>query len=368
MSSKKSRAIRIEKHSNESNEHNISHIKSKHMKKRVLNALLVLALISIVGLSLYLVYTKTNGLSFVKKDDVVDDSTAAIVNGEVITMSELNAKFGRIPAQYQLMITKDKLLEQLVNEKLLLQQAKKERVSVTDQEVEDNIAQVLEGYNLDKAQLEADLSARNMTYKEFSDYYKDEMTINKLLNKTLVGLEVSEEKLKAYYDENIEQFSVPETVNASHVLICHTKSDRCESNLTKEEALSKIQDIQKELEDGAEFSDLAKDMSYCPSKEVGGNLGFFGKGQMTPAFEEAAFNLKEGEVSDIVETEFGYHLILLNEKRNASVVDFEAAKPEIEATVSSTKQQEFVTQYIDGLKNSSKIELLYKPEITEIPE
>jgi len=99
-------------------------------------------------------------------------------------------------------------------------------------------------------------------------------------------------------------------ISASHILLMHADSTRSSASRTKEDALSTIQDLKAQLDDGADFAELAGEHSDCPSGKDGGSLGSFGKGQMVKAFQDAAFALDEGSISDVVETDFGYHLIL----------------------------------------------------------
>jgi len=100
-----------------------------------------------------------------------------------------------------------------------------------------------------------------------------------------------------------------EKVSASHILLMHEGSARSSATRTKDEALELVNDLKTQLADGADFAELAKEHSDCPSGKDGGDLGTFGKGQMVKEFQDATFSMDEGEVSDVVETDFGYHLI-----------------------------------------------------------
>ena len=100
-----------------------------------------------------------------------------------------------------------------------------------------------------------------------------------------------------------------EQVQASHILISHSNAPNSDNGLSNEDALEKITEIKEKLDSGESFSELATHHSDCPSSQKGGDLGLFGKGAMVPTFDEAVFKLEVGEISDVVETEFGYHLI-----------------------------------------------------------
>ncbi len=99
-------------------------------------------------------------------------------------------------------------------------------------------------------------------------------------------------------------------VTAAHILVMHEGSARTSETRTQDEAKTMIEDVKAQIADGADFAELAEKVSDCPSGSNGGSLGEFGRGQMVKAFEDTAFALEPGETSDIIETEFGYHMIL----------------------------------------------------------
>ncbi|RKY25347.1 MAG: hypothetical protein DRP62_01485 [Planctomycetota bacterium] len=122
--------------------------------------------------------------------------------------------------------------------------------------------------------------------------------------------------------------------------------------------MAKTRELLKQIKDGADFATLAKANSSCPSAQKGGDLGFFSRGRMVPAFEKAAFELKVGQVSDIVETQFGYHIIKLTDRKDAVVKTFEQAKDDIIKMLAQKKQGELVKEYIDSLKAKANIAYL----------
>ena len=146
---------------------------------------------------------------------------------------------------------------------------------------------------------------------------------------------VSEEESRAFYDQNASMFEKPEQVKASHILI-KTAEDATEDQ--KMEARKKIDDVRKKAVEGEDFAVLAKEYSEGPSNARGGDLGYFSRGQMVKPFEDVAFALKDGEISDVVETQFGYHIIIVTDHRPASVVDYETAKAQIEERLKQEKK------------------------------
>jgi peptidyl-prolyl cis-trans isomerase C len=173
-------------------------------------------------------------------------------------------------------------------------------------------------------------------------------------------INVTEEDAQKYYQENTKQFETPEQVRASHILIKPEFTDpnidpNADPNEAKAVARTKTEDLLKQLKDGADFAELAKTHSNCPSAPQGGDLGFFPKGQTTPAFENAAFELEIGQISEIVETEYGYHIIKVAEHKDASTISFEQAKDDIIKQLTQTKQSELAQEYIESLRAGANI-------------
>ncbi len=163
------------------------------------------------------------------------------------------------------------------------------------------------------------------------------------INKVLQNVTVTDEDLKKFYDEHKEFYQKGESVTASHILV-----------ETEEEA----KDIIKELEE-ISFEEGAQKYSSCPSKDMGGNLGNFEKGSMVPEFEEVAFSMEVGNISEPVETQFGYHIIKLIEKNEAGTMEFEEVKPQIMQQVTAMKQQEQYLGKTEELRGKYKVETFF---------
>ncbi|MFZ2950835.1 MAG: peptidylprolyl isomerase, partial [Desulfuromonadaceae bacterium] len=161
-----------------------------------------------------------------------------------------------------------------------------------------------------------------------------------LKKKVEVESNVSDEELKKFYEQNKDKFKSGEQVKASHILV-----------KTEKEA----KDILAQLKAGGTFEELAKKSSVDSSAAKGGDLGWFGKGSMVPAFEKAALALKEGQISDVVKSDFGFHIIKLTGKRAAGIPPFEEVKEQIKGAIMPTKQQEVFQKIKDELKKTAKI-------------
>lgn len=152
--------------------------------------------------------------------------------------------------------------------------------------------------------------------------------------------QVSDADLKKFYEQNKDKFKAPEQIRASHILV-----------KTEKEA----KDILAQIKAGGNFEELAKKNSVDSSSAKGGDLGWFGKGTMVPAFEKAALALKEGQVSDVVKSDFGFHIIKLTGKRPAGIRPFDEVKDQIKAAILPSKQQEVFQKIKDDLKKGAKI-------------
>ena len=160
-------------------------------------------------------------------------------------------------------------------------------------------------------------------------------------SKTIEGVEVSEDDMKKFYEENKRFFKQPESVHAAHILV------------DEEE---KAADLAKQARDGADFGELAKEHSSCPSNQNGGDLGTFGRGQMVPEFDEKVFDMKDGEISDPVKTQFGYHVIKRIEGNPEEEKSFDEVRGEIQMELTRQKQQERYLEKVAELEKKYKVE------------
>lgn len=165
---------------------------------------------------------------------------------------------------------------------------------------------------------------------------------NYAFSKVIANEVVSEDEIRDYFNENKDMFKKEETVKASHILV---------------DSEEKANEILDKLNEGLSFEDAAKEYSTCPSKEDGGNLGEFGKGQMVKEFEDEAFNMEVGTVSKPVKTQFGYHLIKLMEKNPPADASLDEVKEEINRQLLISKQQDKYLGKIQDLKSKYEVEM-----------
>ena len=247
----------------------------------------------------------------------------------------------------------DAALDQLINAEVAYQAGSKLEIKDLDKQIEDKAAQGKARFPSPK-EYEAALKANNITEKDLLELIRKDIIIGNLFQKEIVGkITVSETDAKKFYDENLEKFKQPESYHASHILIGVKPEATAEE---KQKAREKAEAIRKKIIAGDDFAALAKAESSCPSSKQGGDLGFFGKGEMVPPFEAATAALKPGEISGVVETQFGYHIIKLVEKKNGGTVKFDEVKGELENYLKQQKAQKAVSEYVASLRSSAKIE------------
>jgi peptidyl-prolyl cis-trans isomerase D len=180
-------------------------------------------------------------------------------------------------------------------------------------------------------------------------------------SKAEAGVQLTDDDLRAYYDQNREQYRVPEQVKVSHIWIKMPLPgpDGKIDGKAVAEAQHRADDLLKQLKGGAKFEDVAKKYSEDPgSSNVGGSLGWIGKGQMTPEFEKAAFSLPKGQVSDVVKTLDGFHIIRVDDKQEAHVKPLDEVKAQIEPIVKNQKGQELTRKKADALLKDAKAQNL----------
>lgn len=273
---------------------------------------------------------------------------------EVLSMRNRLAMHGGMDAQRESELQKT-VLEKMIGGELLYQASKKKGVKVEAAAVDAELANLKKRFADDKEFKEA-IGRAKVTEAELKNQMRRNLAIQGLIEQNFASkATVTPEEAKTFYEKNKEGFTQPEQVQASHILI-EVKPDAAKAE--KDAARKKIEAIQKKVKAGEDFAKLAEENSQCPSSTRGGDLGYFSRGQMVPAFETAAFGLKPGAVSEIVETEFGYHLIKLVDKKEASTVPFEAAREQINQRLKAGKVQEALGAYVVELEKGAKIERL----------
>lgn len=311
-----------------------------------------------INLTLLVVST----FSFAADKKTPDDKVAA-VNGVIIKQREYDRELeffvkraapeGQQIPDSQLAEIKNDVLNSLIDREVLFQESKKKGIEVKPEAISDQLQSIKQRYP-DEAQFTEMLKSLGMSESDVQAQIKRGMAIQELINTEVAEkVKISDEECKQYYDTHPELFKQPEQVRASHILI---KVDENATEAQKKEAREKIKAVQEKVKKGEDFAELAKTYSEGPSAPGGGNLGYFRRGQMVKPFEDAAFKLKPGETSDIVETRFGYHLIKVVDKQPEKTFAYAEIKDRLNEHLKKQKVETEVDVYIDNLRKSAKIE------------
>jgi peptidyl-prolyl cis-trans isomerase C len=303
---------------------------------------------------------------------------AVTVNSVVITEGEVDevaapqidriaAGQSRVPPAFAEQLKnqiRTRTLEKMIVEKLLDQETANASIVVTEQDVIKHLTET--GARQQPPLTLEDIKALYQAQGKDFEEVKKEIQLNpgmkyqKLINMQFEGkIKLTKEEAQKYYDENKTQFTTPEEVRASHILISPVSDPNTDPNQAKAVAKAQAEGLLKQIKEGADFATLAKANSSCSSAKKGGDLDYFAKGQMVPPFEMAAFALKIGQVSDVVETRFGFHIIRLTDRKEAKVTPFEEAEKDIMFNLEQEKKQQLAEDYIESLKKNASI--VYPP-------
>ncbi|MGA2172191.1 MAG: peptidylprolyl isomerase [Sedimentisphaerales bacterium] len=299
---------------------------------------------------------------------------AVTVNGRDITEAEVDARIkphlSRITKQMDPNVVEQykgriraQMLEGMITEMLLDEQVAKAGIVITDSDVNDKIGEITTQQGMSIDSVKAMLEAQGQSFEQFKQQMKKGLGYEKLVDRQAGDVEVNDAEALAYYKENQEDYNAPEQVQASHILI---KVAPSASDEEKAQAKAKAGKLLKDIKGGADFATLAKENSDDPGSKIkGGALGSFSRGDMVKPFEDVAFALKTGQVSDIVETQFGYHIIKVTGHKPAGLTPFEKVKPDIIKMLKDTKKGRLFRQYIGKLRAEAKI--VYPPGKEPMP-
>lgn len=247
----------------------------------------------------------------------MENKVLAVINGKKIFQSDFDALLQSIgpqrAMQFQSPEGQKQLLDELIHQELFLIDGKANKVEESDEFLKE------------------------------LEFVKENMIKQISIKNLLSSVEVNDEELKGFYDKNAEMYKTQAAVTASHILVDNEE---------------KAKNILTEINEGKSFEDAAKEHSSCPSSQNGGDLGEFTKGKMVPEFDAVAFELAIDEISDVVSTQFGFHVIKVTNIAEAKQEAFEEAKEKINQTVLLQKQQEKYLAKVAEIKENVTVEIL----------
>ncbi len=248
---------------------------------------------------------------------------------------------------------KEQVLERLITVEVLSQKAEQLKIQAEPKELDEKIQEIQESLGGEQAMREA-LQSHGLSMEELRADIKRSMGIQKLLEREVFDkVTVDQGEVKGFYDSNPQVFQVPEQVRARHIIV---RVKEGASDTEKKQAKELIEKAAERIKKGESFEEVAKQVSQDGSAQRGGDLGYFSRGQMVPEFEKAAFSLEKGKLSPVVETKFGYHLIKLEDRREARKLEFQEVQPKITEFLRQKKGEEQLKLYVDSLRGQAKIE------------
>ncbi len=246
----------------------------------------------------------------------MENKVLALVGDREIRQSDFDTLLQQIgpqrAMQFQSPEGQKQLLDELIHQELFLIDGKESKIEETEE------------------------------FKQELEFVKDNMIKQFAIRNLLDSVKVEDNEIEEFYGSNAEMFKNPESVTASHILV---------------DSEEKANEILEELKGDKSFEEAAKEYSSCPSSENGGDLGNFTKGRMVPEFENAAFGMDVNEISGVVPTQFGFHIIKVTEKQEADQKSLEEAKEDIANTVLLQKQQEVYLARVDEIKKNVTVEV-----------
>ena len=281
---------------------------------------------------------------------VVLDRVVAVVNDEIITLSDLQ----REELKKSSAVREEHLvLEDLIDRKLQLAAAKRSGIDVTDAELAEALTDIMKRNNLDRKQFDAELAKDGLTYDQYRSELREQITLSRAFNKYVrSGLSLDEAELRAYYERNQQVYAQPEEIRVRQIFIKQPdNATPAQASAVRERAGMAYERARR----GEDFVSLVRELSESENAAAGGDLGFMRRDHALPEIEQATRSLKPGEIAGPLAFAAGYHIIRLEEIRTP-VTPFDRVKDEIQATLYQQKLDNTYRTWLQTLRGDSHIE------------
>ena len=293
-------------------------------------------------------------------DEELVDKIAVIVNCEIITQGEIDRFTEPIYREYQTLYADDELsarldearaniVNQLIDDRLILGEAKRLKIEVDEREVDSRIEDAKKRFESSE-QFEKALAEQKVTLSDLRLRYAEQMMTRRLIDQkvgskiTITPVEISE-----YYNKHMDEYAQSEEAKVRNILI------RPKADAAAGEALDLAKEILRRLEEGGDFALLAKEYSEGPYAAEGGLMGYVKRGDLLPELEAVVFDMKEGEISGIVQTSLGYHILKLEERRAERPRDLSEMRHEVEEAIFRDKVKDKIKEWVQGLRKNAYI-------------
>ena len=296
------------------------------------------------------------------------EGIAAVVNDDIVTIGEvrdamafeieqLRQQSGGRPLPEQQREIYRRTLTGLINVRLQLERARKLNLQVGDEDVVHHVETLKRQNQITDEQLGQLLQSRGLTIDTYREQVREGLLVAKVVNAEVRSrLVVMDTELQEAYQQRRERYRVPKELTVSHILFL-VPPDAAEQDVAR--VRQKAESVLQQLRSGADFATLARKYSEGPSAEQGGLLGTFRAGELLPGFEEVANTLKPGEISDIVQTRAGLHILRVEARKEGAVRSFEEAREEIKTDLLQAKTEQKYQEWLETLRQSAYIKVLY---------
>ncbi len=299
-------------------------------------------------------------------DAKIIEKIVAIVNGDIITLSELREisvpylekmqlKFSLENDEEQIKEIEKRILDQLIDEKLVKQEADRLEIAVDDKEVDIAVRDVMSKNNIAKDQFEQVLLEEGLTFENYRKQLKEQMQKMRLLDQEIKSkIQITEKEVEKYYKENIDDYNTPPEVSIQQIfLIIPSEASEQEINQIREKANG----IAQKIREGEDFTSMVKLYSQDATAATGGVMGAFRQGELLPGLNKFVFSLEVGEVSSVIQTSRGFHIVKVLDKRERQKMTKEEKWNEIENFLYNQKFEDEFKQWIKKIRKRSYIKI-----------
>lgn len=289
------------------------------------------------------------------------DKIAIVVNNEVVTMSEIDQMLTPVYARYKIIYkdegelirkmeeARQRIVEQLIEDKLIVSEAKRQNVEIDEKEVDARLREVEKQFGSKNAFTRA-LMEQHLSLKDLRTRYREQLMSRRIIDKKIgSNILVTPVEIHSYYDSHRIDFAQPSEVSLSNIMI------RPRDGSDDVRAHELAQDIANKLKDGGDFAALAQSYSEGPGAADGGAMGMIKKGDLMPELEKAVFALKSGDVSDVIKTPLGYHIFKVDEVREQRILTESEAYKEIEELLYRDKIKARIKDWLITLRKNAYI-------------
>jgi len=290
----------------------------------------------------------------------VVDKVAIVVNNEIITYGEIDRMLSPAYEKYKTLYQGDELakkleearqniIAQLIEDRLILGEAKKKNVEVDDREVDSKIAETEKRF-ASKEGFDQALAAQHVTLKELRTRYKEQIMTRRMIDQKVGGtIMVSPSEINKYYEEHVNEFREPEEIKLRMILV------RPKEGLEGLKALDLVNEIKRRLREGGDFAALARTYSEGPNAEDGGLMGYVKREDLHPEIDKAIAVLKDQETSDVVQTSLGWQFFRVEEKKHPKTIPLSEARQMIEEKLFADKAKDKIKGWVDNLRKNAYI-------------